>query len=225
MIFLDSVSTLTETASVSYFDVIIEGGIPMVIIGLLSVWAVYVIAERFIAIQRANRNPDKLLRTVKNALYAGDRRTAVTNCEKDRTPFGRMLLKGLPLIGQPVSRIKSSVEATGELELHKLEKRLGHLALVASIAPMVGFLGTVLGMIDAFAAISMEEGSVSPKVLSEGIYKAMGTTAAGLVVGIVAYAGYNFLMSRIQKVIYRMKLTTFDFLDILQRPDSSRRGR
>ena len=131
-----------------------------------------------------------------------------------------MIEKGLTRIGSPLKNIETAIENTGKIEIYRLEKNLNILATISGAAPMIGFLGTVTGMIQAFIAIAQEEGSVSPKLLSSGIYEAMVTTAAGLFVGIIAYLGYNYLVSRVQKVIHQMEYNTIDFLDLLQEPEA-----
>jgi biopolymer transport protein ExbB len=117
-----------------------------------------------------------------------------------------------------LKNIEASIENVGKLEIFRLEKNLSTLATISGAAPMMGFLGTVIGMVQAFIAISQQEGSVSPKLLSDGIYTAMVTTVAGLIVGIIAYLAYNYLVSRVQKVIHKMEYTSIDFVDLLQEP-------
>ncbi len=129
-----------------------------------------------------------------------------------------MMQKGLSRIGSPLKNIEASIENVGKLEIFKLEKNLSSIATIAGAAPMMGFLGTVIGMVEAFIAIANEEGTVSPKLLSSGIYTAMITTVAGLVVGIMAYLAYNFLITRVQKVIHKMEYTSIEFIDLLQEP-------
>jgi len=129
-----------------------------------------------------------------------------------------MIQKGLSRIGSPLKNIEASIENVGKLEIFKLEKNLSGIATIAGAAPMMGFLGTVIGMVEAFIAIAQEEGSVSPKLLSSGIYTAMITTVAGLIVGIMAYLAYNYLITRVQKVIHKMEYTSIEFIDLLQEP-------
>ena len=129
-----------------------------------------------------------------------------------------MIEKGISRIGSPLKNIEASIENVAKIEIFRLEKNLSTLATISGVAPMMGFLGTVIGMVKAFISISQEEGSVSPKLLSDGIYTAMITTVAGLVVGIIAYLAYNYLVSRVQKVIHKMEYTSIDFVDLLQEP-------
>ena len=139
-------------------------------------------------------------------------------CAESDSPIARMIEKGISRIGSPLKNIEVSIENVGKIEIYRLEKNLSLLATISGAAPMMGFLGTVTGMIQAFIAIAQEEGAVSPKLLSEGIYQAMVTTAVGLLVGIVAYLGYNFLVARVQKIIHKMEYTSVDFIDLLQEP-------
>ena len=136
------------------------------------------------------------------------------------TPIARMIEKGIVRIGNPLKNIEVSIENVGKIEVYKLEKNLSLLATISGAAPMIGFLGTVTGMIQAFISIAQEEGVVSPKLLSNGIYEAMISTAAGLFVGILAYLGYNYLVTKVQKLVHSMEYTSIDFIDLLQEPQS-----
>jgi biopolymer transport protein ExbB len=137
-------------------------------------------------------------------------------CQGEETPVAHMIAKGLERIGSPLKNIEVAIENVGKIEIYKLEKNLGLLATVSGAAPMIGFLGTVAGMIRAFIGVAQEEGMVSPKLLSTGIYEAMITTATGLVVGIIAYLGYNYLVTQVSKLIHNMEYTTIEFIDLLQ---------
>jgi biopolymer transport protein ExbB len=153
---------------------------------------------------------------VKELVLKGDIGGAKLLCAQNDTPVARMIEKGISRIGSPLKNIEASIENVGKLELFKLEQNLPTLATVAGVAPMMGFLGTVIGMVKAFISIAQEEGSVSPKLLSSGIYAAMITTVGGLMVGIIAYLAYNYLVSRVQKVVHKMEYTSIDFIDLLQ---------
>ncbi len=139
-------------------------------------------------------------------------------CAQHDTPIARMIEKGVSRIGSPLKTIEASIENVGKIEVFRLEKNLSVMATIAGAAPMIGFLGTVIGMVRAFIAIAQEEGSVSPKLLADGIYTAMVTTVAGLVVGIIAYLGYNYLVTRVSKVIHKMEYSSIEFIDLLQEP-------
>lgn len=205
-------------SSLSIIDLAFEGGWIMIPLALLSVAAVYLFVERLLVINRANEDPDPFMGRVKELVLRGDINGAKMLCSQSDTPVARMIEKGISRIGSPLKTIEASIENVGKIEIFKLEKNLSTLATIAGAAPMIGFLGTVIGMVQAFIAISQEEGSVSPKLLSSGIYTAMITTVAGLIVGIVAYLAYNFLVTRVQKVIHKMEYTSVDFIDLLQEP-------
>ena len=213
-------TTAVETAgdSISVLDLAIQGGFMMVPIFILSVLAIYLFFERLMIINKANQNPDQFMNRVKELVLRGDIGGAKMMCAQTDSPVARMILKGLSRIGSPLKNIEASIENVGKLEIFKLEKNLSSIATIAGAAPMMGFLGTVIGMVEAFIAIAQEEGSVSPKLLSSGIYTAMITTVAGLVVGIMAYLAYNFLVTRVQKVIHKMEYTSIEFIDLLQEP-------
>jgi biopolymer transport protein ExbB len=171
-------------------------------------------------LRRAAETPPGFIDKIKGLVLSGDVKGAQQSCAQTDTPISKMIEKGLARIGSPLKNIEVSIENVGKIEIYKLEKNLGLLATISGAAPMLGFLGTVLGMIQAFIAIAQEEGSVSPKLLSEGIYEAMITTAAGLFVGILAYLGYNYLVTRVQKVVHSMEFSSIDFIDLLQKPKS-----
>ncbi len=215
---VDSLSALETGNSVSIMDLILEGGFMMIPIAILSVAAIYIFIERVLTIRRSLVVPDGFMENIKMSVLKGDIPGARSMASQSNTPIGRMIDKGISRIGSPLKNIEVSIENVGKIEIFKLEKNLTLLATISGAAPMLGFLGTVIGMIQAFIAIAQEEGTVSPKLLSEGIYTAMITTAAGLFVGILAYLGYNYLVSRVQKVIHQMEYTSIGFVDLLQEP-------
>ncbi|MEX2231512.1 MAG: MotA/TolQ/ExbB proton channel family protein [Cyclobacteriaceae bacterium] len=214
----DTTSLETVDQSISVLDLAIQGGFMMVPIFILSVIAIYLFFERLMIINKANQDPEQFMSRVKESVLRGDINGAKLLCAQQDSPVGRMMQKGLSRIGSPLKNIEASIENVGKLEIFKLEKNLSSIATIAGAAPMMGFLGTVIGMVEAFIAIAQEEGSVSPKLLSSGIYTAMITTVAGLVVGIMAYLAYNFLITRVQKVIHKMEYTSIEFIDLLQEP-------
>jgi biopolymer transport protein ExbB len=218
----DTLSTAAADDSVSLLDLTLSGGIAMIPIFILSIVAVYIFVERLLIIQRASKTPTGLMERVKSLVLNGDIISARLLCSQTDTPIARMLEKGISRIGSPLKNIEASIENVGKIEIYNLEKNLSLLATVAGAAPMVGFLGTVTGMIQAFIAIAQEEGTVSPKLLSAGIYQAMITTAAGLIVGIIAYLAYNYLVAQVQKVIFNMEYSSVEFIDLLQEPDKVR---
>jgi len=204
--------------SLSVIDLAIKGGFMMIPIAVLWVLAIYLFIERVLTINKANQDPETFMGRIKELVLRGDISGAKMLCSQNGTPVARMIEKGIARIGSPLKNIEASIENVGKIEVFKLEKNLPTLATIAGAAPMMGFLGTVIGMVEAFISISQEEGSVSPKLLSSGIYTAMITTVAGLIVGIIAYLAYNYLVSRVQKVIHKMEYTSIDFIDLLQEP-------
>jgi biopolymer transport protein ExbB len=204
--------------SLSVIDLAIKGGFMMIPIAVLWVLAIYLFIERVLTINKANQDPEAFMGRIKELVLRGDINGAKMLCSQNGTPVARMIEKGIARIGSPLKNIEASIENVGKIEVFKLEKNLPTLATIAGSAPMMGFLGTVIGMVEAFISISQEEGSVSPKLLSSGIYTAMITTVAGLIVGIIAYLAYNYLVSRVQKVIHKMEYTSIDFIDLLQEP-------
>lgn len=213
-----AVPETAEGQSLSVIELAIKGGFMMVPIALSWVLAIYLFIERILTINKANQDPESFMGRVKELVLRGDISGAKMLCSQNNTPVARMIEKGVSRIGSPLKNIEAAIENVGKIEVFKLEKNLATLATIAGAAPMMGFLGTVIGMVEAFISISQEEGSVSPKLLSSGIYTAMITTVAGLIVGIIAYLAYNFLVSRVQKVIHKMEYTSIDFIDLLQEP-------
>jgi biopolymer transport protein ExbB len=218
---------VTDTATVvdpladqtlSVIDLAIQGGFMMIPIAICWVIAIYLFIERILTINKANMDPGIFMGRVKELVLRGDINGARLLCSQNDSPVGRMIEKGISRIGSPLKTIEASIENLAKIEVFKLEKNLPTIATIAGAAPMMGFLGTVIGMIEAFIAISQEEGSVSPKLLSSGIYTAMITTVAGLVVGIMAYLAYNYLVTRVAKVIHKMEYTSIEFIDLLQEP-------
>ncbi|WP_185140157.1 MotA/TolQ/ExbB proton channel family protein [Reichenbachiella versicolor] len=205
---------------ISLLDLVLKGGYMIAPIVLLSLAATYIFIERLMTIRDAAKTPDNLLTDIKSKVLEGRINDAQALCIATSTPIARMLEKGLTRIGNPLQSIEASIENVGKIEVYKLEKNLSYLATISGAAPMIGFLGTVTGMIQAFMSIAQEEGAVSPKLLSSGIYEAMITTAAGLLVGILSYLAYNYLVTRVAKLIHSMEYTTINFLDLLQEPQS-----
>ena len=211
-------STAVADQSLSIMDLAISGGWMMIPIAALSIIAIYLFVERLLIINKANEDPEPFMAKVKDAVLKGDINGAKYLCVQNDTPVARMIEKGVSRIGSPLKNIEASIENVGKLEVFKLEKNLSAIATISGAAPMMGFLGTVIGMVQAFISISNEEGSVSPKLLADGIYTAMITTVAGLIVGIIAYLGYNFLVTRVQKIVHKMEYTSIGFIDLLQEP-------
>ncbi len=208
----------TKDQTISIMELALAGGWLMIPIVLSSFVAIYIFIERVITINKANESPDAFIGKIKELVLKGDVTAAKMLCNQHDTPVARMIEKGVSRIGSPLKNIEASIENVGKIELFKLEKNLSVLATVSGAAPMMGFLGTVIGMVQAFISIAREEGSVSPKLLADGIYTAMITTVAGLIVGIIAYLGYNFLVTRVSKVVNKMEYSAIEFIDLLQEP-------
>lgn len=204
--------------TLSMYDLLMKGGWPMIPIILLSVLALALFVERLIALRRAKGNPDQLTRTVADYVRSGDLAGAVGYCRAQDTPAARIVQRGLERVGRPIGEIKESVQMQGRRETYLLEKRTDLIASAAALAPMVGFLGTVTGMIKAFQTIQSFQGQVSPAVLAGGIWEALITTAAGLIVGIGALFAYNFLVNRISRMVHDLERASTDFIDLLQAP-------
>ncbi len=204
--------------SVSVLELLLNGGYMMIPIFILWILAIYIFVERLLTIKAASKTPENFQNQIRNRVLAGDVQGARMLCSETDTPVARMIEKGVSRIGSSLKTIEVSIENIGKIEIYRLEKNLSSLATISGAAPMIGFLGTVTGMIQAFIAIAQEEGAVSPKLLSSGIYEAMITTAAGLFVGIFAYLGYNYLVARVSKLVHAMEYTAVDFVDLLQEP-------
>ncbi len=204
--------------TISVLELLLNGGYMMIPIILLWVGAIYIFVERLLVINNSSKTPEGFKDQIRNMVLDGNVDGARMLCAQTDTPVARMIEKGISRIGSPLKNIEASIENTGKIEVYRLEKNMSMLATISGAAPMIGFLGTVTGMIQAFIAIAQEEGAVSPKLLSSGIYEAMITTAAGLFVGILAYLGYNYLVSRVQKLVHKMEYSSIDFVDLLQEP-------
>lgn len=204
--------------STSLLDVLVLGGWVMVPLVLLSVLTFYLLVERLVTIRKATSDPEAITDRVRDYVRNGDVEGAISYCEKKDVPITRILKQGLERLGRPISEIQDAVQAAGKYETFELEKRTNLLASVAGIAPMLGFFGTVVGMIRAFQEIQNLQGNVNPSVLAGGIWEALITTAAGLLVGILALFSYNFLLSRIRRLTNDMERSATDFIDLLQEP-------
>ena len=211
-----------QEQSISIIDLLLSGGVAgTIVIGVLFILlfvAIYIYFERFFAIKAASKYDKKFMKNIKSCILDGQVEEAIEICEKEDTPVSRLTQKGITRIGRPLDDINTAIENTGRLELYQLEKNVSILATVAGAAPMIGFLGTVIGMVMAFHQLSTSEGAPDMGGLAEGIYTAMTTTVAGLIVGIIAYIGYNHLVVKTDKVVHQMERTAMDFLDLLNEP-------
>lgn len=211
---------VTETeVSLSFFDMAIKGGVIMIPIVLLLLIAVYIFIERVVVIRKASKEDASFMNRIKDYIYDGKLDAALNLCKDTRSPSARMIEKGISRLGRPMSDVLVAIENVGNLEIAKLEKGLGFLATIAGGAPMLGFLGTVVGMVEAFFKMEQAGGNtVDLSTLAGGIYTAMVTTVAGLIVGICAYFAYNYLVGRIDRVMRNLEIKNMEFLDLLNEP-------
>ena len=216
------INTTTEKHVFSLWEILFNGGILgntiMIAIFLLGILALYIFLERCFFIKRASKSTPNFLENIKDFVQEGKIQTAVDYCKTIDSPEARMIEKGLARIVSPISDISNAMQNQGQLEVSKLEKNLNILASASGAAPMLGFLGTVVGMIMAFFEISNVSGAVSPKLLASGIYTAMATTAVGLFVGIPAYFFYNILVTNVDRLVLKIQTHTNEFLDALNKP-------
>jgi len=213
---------ISEETSLSVLDLLISGGTAgMIVIGILFVLlfvAVYIYFERFFAIKSASKIDVGFMENIKAQISSGNTVAARALCKQSETPVSRLTEKGISRIGSPLEDINTAIESAGRLEVYKLEKNVSILATVAGAAPMIGFLGTVIGMVMAFHQLATASGQADMGSLAKGIYTAMTTTVAGLIVGIIAYIAYNHLVVKTDKVVHQMESTAVDFLDLLNEP-------
>jgi len=215
----DTVNTSTgKELELPLFELLIKGGWIMIPILVLAVIAVYIFIERYLTIKKAGQVDSNFMNKIRDLVMDDNLEGARNLCKEHDTPIARMIEKGLNRIGRPLKDISTSIENVGSLEVFKLEKNTATIATISGAAPMIGFLGTVTGMIRAFYNLSMAGKNIEPSLLAGGIYEAMVTTATGLAVGIIAYIGYNFLSTQIEKVVFKMEATTIEFIDLLQEP-------
>lgn len=204
--------------TLSFWSLVMDGGYIMIPLAVLLLVSIYIFAERCIALNRASRHDETFMRRISDYLHEGDMESAENLCRRTDTPYGRLILKGLTRIGRPMQDILVAIENTGNLEVSKLGKGLTWLSTTAAGAPMLGFLGTVAGMIEAFYAMTKAGTAANISVLSSGIYQALVTTVAGLVVGILALFAYNFLVSRLNRVMNDLEGKTMEFMDLINEP-------
>lgn len=193
------------------------GMLVMILLAIMSIYAVYVFIERLLALKRASKKHPNFLTEVKRHLNDGNINEAKNLCARTDSPSARMLEKGIDRLGKPVDIVSSAIDSTGKLEISRLEQRLSFLGTASGAAPMLGFLGTTTGMVSTFNSMrsldSLDLGTIAP-----GIMEAMVTTVAGLIVGVIAFMGYNYLVSQISKVVYRMENDAMEFMDVLHTP-------
>ncbi|MTI87410.1 MAG: MotA/TolQ/ExbB proton channel family protein [Balneolaceae bacterium] len=216
----DSLALAMQGESTTFFDLLVEGGILMIPIFVLFAIAIYVIVERWSALNRSHVEPQQFLHRIEGLLKSGKngQRNAMDYCDEFDKPIARIIKSGIKRLGRPIRDIEDAIDNAGKKEIFFLEKRMNWLATIAGVAPLLGFTGTVTGMIEAFMDIQSMQGSVNPSELAGGIWEALITTAAGLIVGLIAFGFYNFLLGKINRSIFELENASADFLDLLQSP-------
>ncbi|MCB0428813.1 MAG: MotA/TolQ/ExbB proton channel family protein [Flavobacteriales bacterium] len=207
-----------EEKTLSIFSLLLKGGWVMIPLAILSLLAVYIFVERMLAIRKASDEDTHFMNNIRDFIHDGRVDSAKELCKRTDNPIARMIEKGISRLGRPLSDISTAIENVARLEVFKLEKTLATMATIAGAAPMLGFLGTVIGMIRAFHNMATGGANIEVNALAGGIYEAMVTTAAGLTIGIVAYVGYNILVSRVEKMVNKMEARSIEFLDVLHEP-------
>lgn len=232
--FIDTLSTGVATAAsmasevqphvaqaaqeLSVWDLAVRGGLIMIPLAILSVISIYIFVERAIALTKARREDTSFMERIKDYIHDGEIESARNLCARTDTPYARLISKGISRIGRPMGDVLVTIENTGNIEVAKLEKGLPWLATTAAGAPMLGFLGTVTGMVSAFYNLASAGSSANIAILADGIYEALVTTVAGLIVGIIALFAYNILVARINTIMNMLEAKTMEFMDLLNEP-------
>jgi biopolymer transport protein ExbB len=206
------------SATMPILELTMKGGWIMIPIALLSILAIYIFVERYFAIRKASVEDVHFMNRIKEFIHEGKIDAAIRLAQTTNTPVSRMIEAGIRRIGRPMNDVNAAIENVGKLEVYQLERGLPTLATSAGAAPMIGFLGTVIGMIEAFWNMSNAGSNIDVGILSSGIYMAMITTAAGLFVGIIAYFCYNILVAKIDKVVFLLEARSSEFMDLLNEP-------
>lgn len=218
----EDIEQASEEKTLSFMELMFSGGIAgntiIAILFVLLVIAIYIYFERFFAIKAASKTDAHFMDQIRDHVANGNIEAAKIRCAQENTPVARLTQKGISRIGSPLEDINTAIENAGQLEVYSLEKNVSILATISGAGPMLGFLGTVIGMVLAFHELATSSGQAEMGNLAQGIYTAMTTTVAGLIVGIVAYIGYNHLVVRTDKVVHQMEATAVDFLDLLNEP-------
>jgi biopolymer transport protein ExbB len=202
---------------ISLWGLLAKGGFIMYPLYLLLVVAIFVFFERLIAIKKASKIEENFMSMIRDNIMTGNLSAARTLARNTNNPVARIIDKGLQRIGKPIDAIEKSMENVGRLEMYKMERNLNVLSLIAGIAPMFGFLGTIVGMVQLFYGIA-STGEYTLNTIAGGIYTKMVTSATGLIIGLIAYVGHNYLTTQIDKTANRMEVASFDFIDVLQEP-------
>ncbi len=199
-------------------DLMIKGGWVMIPIILLSFVATYIFVERYYVIRKATKEDQNFMNRIKDYIHDSKIDAAVALCKSTDSPSARMIEKGMTRLGRPLQDISTAIENVGKLEISKLEKGFPTLATIVGAEPMLGFLGTVIGMVQSFYAMSQAGNNIEVSLLSDGIYTALITTVAGLIVGILGYFAYNTLVVKVEKVVFNLEATSTEFMDMLNEP-------
>lgn len=217
--FTTAAPSATQIEDLRFIDLLIKGGWVMLPIALLTFIGLVIFIERFITIKKASRYDNNLMIQVKQNIMSGRLDAATALCRNSNGPLGRMLQKGLTRVGRPIKDIEGAIENVGKLEVSKLEKNINILGIIAGIAPMLGFVGTIIGVITIFHEVSLK-GVIEIGTVSGGLYTKMVTSASGLIVGIMAYVGFHILNMMVEKLILRMEIDAVEFIDLLDEPGS-----
>ena len=207
-----------QEKTLSLIDMATAGGWLMIVLLILSIMAIYIFGSKWWMIRKASQLDKNFMKDIRDLIHDGKIKTATDLCQKYDSPIARLVEKGIERIGRPLQDIQTAVENMGNVEVARLEKGLAMLATISGGAPMIGFLGTVTGMIQAFFRMSTAGNNIDITLLSGGIYEAMVTTVGGLFVGIIAYFGYNYLSSQISNLVFKMESTTIEIIDMLHEP-------
>jgi biopolymer transport protein ExbB len=225
----DTVQQLADTANVvkqavtaapqelHFFDLLIKGGWVMIPLAILAFAGLVIFVERYITIRKSSKTESNLMLQIKQYIHEGRLENAIALCRNSNSPLGRMLEKGLKRIGRPIKDIEAAIENVGKLEVSKLEKNISILGIIAGIAPMLGFVGTIIGVITIFHDVSVK-GAIEIGTISGGLYTKMITSASGLIVGIIAYVLYHILNAMVERIILRMETDALEFIDLLEEP-------
>ena len=200
-----------------FIDLLFKGGWVMIPLALLAFAGLIIFVERYITIRKASKTESNLMLQIKQYIHDGRLDNAIALCKNNNSPLARMLEKGLKRIGRPIKDIEAAIENNGKLEVSKLEKNIGILGIIAGIAPMLGFVGTIIGVITIFHDVSIK-GAIEIGTISGGLYTKMITSATGLIVGIIAYVLYHILNNMVERIILRMETDSIEFIDLLEEP-------
>ncbi|RZK77459.1 MAG: MotA/TolQ/ExbB proton channel family protein [Pedobacter sp.] len=219
---VDTANNLTQPVTpvpeeLHFIDLLFKGGWVMIPLALLAFAGLIIFVERYITIRKASKTESNLMLQIKQYIHDGRLDNAIALCRNNNSPLSRMLEKGLKRIGRPIKDIEAAIENNGKLEVSKLEKNIGILGIIAGIAPMLGFVGTIIGVITIFHDVSIK-GAIEIGTISGGLYTKMITSATGLIVGIIAYVLYHILNNMVERIILRMETDSIEFIDLLEEP-------